>query len=220
MRIFGRFLFSNVKGESSGQLFDKARKMYEEIGSHKKQIFFYFEEAHWHKTSALDRAISRYPELKDFEYQFEHYNSPGYTGRAISNLDTNWLIPNTKGNYGKVDINILNEIDYGIPRSFPFLYSFFIFDKIDWFGNDVINKPASESKLGKSHPAFPNTYLSPSIIVWNDSCNGKKYYSIWAIIELTQLYDGIKDKPKIDNAILEKLKILGNIRKKEFIAVE
>ncbi len=213
MRLFKRYLFKTSKGESLGNLFDKAKKLYDNLGHRDKQVLFYFDEASWNKRSALDRIIDRYPPMKKFDYTYK--NMSGGIQRAISNLDEHWYEENEPVKSKQVDIEILQKITHGTPRSIPILSSFIILDRVDWFNNKQINEPIYNNKCMTT---FPYRYLSPCIIVHNDYCNGKRYFSIWAIIEITPTNQN--DIPlEIDERINKKLKELGKIERSETIGV-
>lgn len=216
MRYFGRYLFASLKDEKSGILFDKGLNQFEIMKTSKSHVIFYFEDYQL-KTSPIDKVLLDYPFLNDYSYVYK--DNFGSNVKAISNLDQYWQFSNQNYSQEFNDFTLLRNIAYKIPKPYNFFYSFFIFDKLDWFDDGIVGNPTTDSLTKKVHPTFPFSYLSPSILVWNDNFNGKRYFSIWAIIELTNLYNSQISKSKIDSIVREKISFFGKIRRKEIINI-
>jgi hypothetical protein len=134
MRLYKQVFFAYSKKDSAFSLVEKVKNLFSEFGIKESGILFYLSDHYSFKKSSVSKVVKNYPSMGDFEFE----NNPEKL-HALSNLSSIWQEANPNKKYDNIDLNVIEEIAKGIPRVYPFDRSTYIFDRIDWYGNGVIN---------------------------------------------------------------------------------
>lgn len=213
MRIFVFIEYRINKNNTFDSIFQRCVNVADKTNPNGFKRLFYFADSGLAKTSAVGKAIKKFPSLEKFKYHITDVPKDLPTHDALSNLPGKpWLEPNLNGVYDDIGLDILKDIAHGVPRSLPFHYATFIFDNIDWFRNGIVNKQPESREHGAS-AMFPYaSYFSSSIIFQSNWGYSKRVLNLYAVVEI-DVSGADKENPlKKYDKIRELATELGDVR--------
>ncbi|MEH6940228.1 hypothetical protein V7056_20640 [Bacillus sp. JJ664] len=138
MRLYQNFDYTLNKHDKMELIFENIEKVLIKNRKQDKHNYFFFSDftlkGH---VSSVQRIVKKFPELAKFEIELEQdYAGEILKYKALTNLPSNFSYYDHR--YYKADVfdnvsfEVLKEIAYGIPRSFPCHKALFLFSGIDW----------------------------------------------------------------------------------------
>ncbi|HEX3046656.1 MAG TPA: hypothetical protein VHY08_18010 [Bacillota bacterium] len=213
MRLFHQFSYRISKDETTGRLVERAQKIATHFG--KPMCRFHMCDMR-SGVSAIQSIEQKYPELMKFEYYKQDKLDPNLNTLALSNLPDLWDESNPNGMIDNVDPQIIETIAKGVPRSYPLMYSTFVFDQIDWFKNGSF--PEATFAKTRPHAIIPYNYLSSAIIIHSGWSLSRRDIRQWAVVEIEPPGAAENKIPELHPEILQQLHRLGIIGSELFIA--
>lgn len=217
MRLFLQQYYQLTKANTPESIIEKIEQVLEVVPRYQDQNYIYINDSSYSSRSKVELAMRRFPELKPYYFIAKEY--VGVDEReynALSNLGNHWAEQNPNGNTESVSFHPIKEIVKGIPRTYPFHKSMFIFDQINWF-NDL--KTCIDPIGNKLSIYGPTQYLSNCIMYVNNWWINRRETYLIASFELP-LPD--ENCPSLEKALendQEVLNLLGKPRSKQFFAI-
>lgn len=180
MKLYYGMYYSLTKNDPIKVVFQRISKVLKEYRSIDGPNYFYLSDhaARFDRkpVSAVDRVLKKFPELSRFLFEAEEeINEEKNTYKVLSNFpfDIPALLGTVKGRHTEnVSLDILTQIAEGIPRSYPFKETRFLFDEIGW----------SQNRSGDEDSAFDLN----SILYINDWWTPKRHTELTAKIAIPQ----------------------------------
>lgn len=165
MKLYRKYTFRIEKRESLGSLFQRVTNVLNQFGQTPK-VYFYFEDQVISSVSACDRLVKRFPVFESFAFTRTKagVNSTKML-RGISNLDKSWDISYKSQSEIAISTEILANVAVGIPRSFPFHYSHFIFDNLSLLDTSEADTGDGSSQVLPYSSRIPRSYNHPAIVL-------------------------------------------------------
>jgi hypothetical protein len=222
MRIFKINTHRIENNENLISIFAKSKEVVTKTNSYDFRRLFYFSDSGLGKISATKRAIKKFPLLEKFEYYAPEENVALPAHYVLSNLSKKeWQESNPNGINDDIDLEILEGVASGIPRSFPFYFATFVFDKVDWFlDGKIANMP---SAIGEGLPSarYPTGtgYFSPSILFQSNWSTGRRKLTLYTVIELNTPKNNNDSLSEINSNAQKLIEKLGKVKSEMIHAV-
>ena len=219
MRLFNCITYKITKNDAFDALFERAVRIANKTNPRDFKRGFYFADSGFGKVSAVARAIKKFSTLEKFKFHVPEKPRMSPAHDVLSNLSHEiFKDANPSGVTDDVDLEVLQAIARGIPRAFPFMYSAFMFDQIDWFGNGKVNAAPAIGEHGAFGWSPFGSYFSPSIILQNNWGMSKRDINFHAVIEI-DLANTADETPLNQLAKISELTgALGSIKNQALIA--
>lgn len=221
MRVFKQFDYIITKKETPQVLLSNVKNALHDLEWAGGPIIFYLSNSAFRTgVSSVARAVKNIPILGKFEFKRPHvHGEVTLEYSVLSNLPSGWDEENTNEVYDSLDINTVEEIFNGIPRSYPFHEAVVVFDQINWMKCGIGPAIPLVQIPGKKPYVWLGGYLSPSIILKSNWWVNGRENSLLATIEVQPPEPSQEKLTELGKNVLDILNKLGKIKRTELVAV-
>lgn len=184
MKLYRKYTFRIEKRESLGSLFQRVTDVLNQFGQTSK-VYFYFEDQAIGSVSACDRLIKRFPVFESFAFTHaEARANPPKIIKSISNFNNSWDISYESQSATAISTEILSNVAVGVPRSFPFHYSHFIFDNVSLLNTSEPDTGDASSQVLQYSSRVPRSYNNSAIVLDSHWWVSRREHHLTVIVAL------------------------------------